>query len=255
MYVLASKSGILTGKRLARELGLKFHTNASKLRQNSSIFIRYGNAQESVNITNDTECNSRDSIIRCSNKHKLFYYLKNSGLLTPQYFPYSTIMGRTIPEELGAKFLCRKRKHHAGKDIRIVNRGNFISENTEFLVPLYENITREYRVHVVFGKIVKIMRKYPVDENAHSIIKTSSFGWQYRLSKLENIQCAKSMRETALKVAEILGLKFCGVDMAWSSKKYGLGKWIIWEVNSAPSLNSDSLKLYANLFKENLPRR
>ena len=199
MYVLASKSGILTGKRLARELGLKFHTNASKLRQNSSIFIRYGNAQESVNITNDTECNSRDSIIRCSNKHKLFYYLKNSGLLTPQYFPYSTIMGRTIPEELGAKFLCRKRKHHAGKDIRIVNRGNFISENTEFLVPLYENITREYRVHVVFGKIVKIMRKYPVDENAHSIIKTSSFGWQYRLSKLENIQCAKSMRETALK--------------------------------------------------------
>jgi glutathione synthase/RimK-type ligase-like ATP-grasp enzyme len=253
MYVLASKSGILTGKRLARELGLKFHTNADKIRQNSRIIIRYGNAQESPRIAEDTDCNSRNSIIRCSNKHKLHHYLKDSELETPEYFPYKS--GIIIPEKLGKVFLGRKREHRAGQDIKLINRGEIIPKATEFLVPLYENIIREYRVHVAFGEVVKVMRKYPINENAHPIIKTTDFGWQYKRSSLERLQCSKSMQETALKTAELLGLTFCGIDMAWSGKEKGLGKWIIWEVNSAPSLNTDSLQLYTKVFKENLSKR
>ena len=252
MYVLASKSGILTGRRLARELGLKFHTNVNKLRQNFSVVIRYGNAQESSRIIDDTDCNSRDSIIRCSNKHKLHFYLNGSGILTPEYIVYRT--GMTIPDKLGDRFLCRKREHRAGKDIVVLERGYLIPPSTEFLVPLYQGMIREYRVHIAFGEVIKVMRKFPIDGSAHPIIKTASFGWQYRRSIFNRIQCAESMKKTALKVADILGLKFCGVDMAWSGKEEGLGKWIVWEVNSAPSLNSDSLKLYVNLFKENLQR-
>jgi len=253
MCVLASKSGILTGKRLARELGLRFHTNANEIRPNSSVIIRYGNAQESDRIANDTECNSRESIIRCSNKHKLFYYLKDSDILTPEYFPYRR--GMEIPDKLGKRFLSRKREHRAGKDIVVMEREQIIPYSTEYLVPLYENIIREYRVHVVFNNVVKVMRKYPIDEDANPIIKTASFGWQYKRSSMERVECSDSMRKAALKVAEILGLTFCGVDMAWSGKEKGLGRWIVWEVNSAPSLNSDSLKLYVDLFKKNLARR
>jgi len=254
MCVLASKSGILTGRRLARELGLRFHTNANEIRPNSNVIIRYGNAQESDRIADDTECNSRESIIRCSNKHKLFYYLKDSGILAPEYFPY-THSTMKIPEKIEQFFLCRKREHRAGKDIVVVERGHFIPSNTEYLVPLYENIIREYRVHVAFNNVVKVMRKYPMSEDANPIIKTASFGWQYKRSSMERVECSNSMREAALKVAEILGLTFCGVDMAWSGKEKGLGRWIVWEVNSAPSLNSDSLKLYVDLFKKNLARR
>lgn len=252
MYLLASKSGILTGKKLAKKLGLKFHTNTNKIRKDSTVIIRYGNAQESPNIINDTVCNSRESIIRCSNKHKLSNYLEGSGILSPRYFLYKP--GMIVPTELGQKFLCRKREHRAGKDIIVLERGELIPASTEYLVPLYENILREYRVHVAFGNVVKVMRKYPTDENADPIVKTSSFGWQYKRSALSRVQCAKSMQQAALKVAEILGLSFCGVDMAWSSKKLGLAKWIVWEVNSAPSLNTNSLTLYIELFKKNLMR-
>ncbi len=253
MYVLASKSGILTGRRLAKELGLRFHTNANKIRQNSSVIIRYGNAQESPRIADDMNCNSRDSIIRCSNKHKLFYYLKDSGILAPEYFPYRS--GKSIPDRLGLRFLGRKREHRAGQDIVLLERFQNVPHGTEYLVPLYENIIREYRVHVAFNNVVKVMRKYPMSDDANPIIKTASFGWQYKRSNLGRVECSESMQKTALKVAEILGLQFCGVDMAWSGKEKGLGKWIVWEVNSAPSLNSDSLKLYVDLFKKNLTRR
>lgn len=249
MYILASKSGILTGKRLARKLGLNFHTDISKLNKNNSIIIRYGNAQDSSNIKEDTESNSREAIIKCSNKHKLWKYLEDSEILTPRYFlpnEWQEIIEKGFP------ILARSREHKSGQDITICNSEDEIPTNTKYLVPFYNDIIREYRVHVAFNEVIKIMRKYPIDDESHPVIKTSHFGWQYKLSKLDRIKCAKSMTKTALEVAEILGLNFCGIDMAWSSRKRGLGRWIVWEVNSAPSLNSASLEIYAKLFQEKL---
>lgn len=253
MYVLASKSGVLTGRRLAKKLGLKFQTDINNLTSEDDIAIRYGNAQLPLNKSRDTDCNSRDAIIKASAKHRLNHYLKDTDLFSPKYIPYKKDM--EIPFGPGEKFLCRSGQHRAGKDITLSMRGNAIPPETEYLVPLYENMLREYRVHVVFGKVVKVMRKYPINERADPIIKTAFFGWQYRRSALKRVQCSKAMNMVALEAAEILGLKFCGIDMAWSGKEDGLGKWIIWEINSAPSLNSDSLNLYANLFKANLPER
>lgn len=253
MYVLASKHGVITGRRLAKKLGLKFQTNINNLTDRSDIVIRYGNAQLPLNVSNDTECNSREAIIKASAKHKLSEYLKDTDISCPTYFPYR--QGQIVPKELGEHFLGRSRQHRAGKDIVLLKRGKKIPTDTEFLVPLYKHITREYRVHVAFGNVVKVMRKYPIDDKADAIIKTAAFGWQYRRSALKKVQCSKAMIETAVKAAEVLGLQFCGVDMAWSGKEDGLGKWIVWEINSAPSLNTDSLNLYADLFREHLQER
>jgi len=179
--------------------------------------------------------------------------LEDTDIVCPKYFPYR--QGQIIPKELGENFLGRKRLHRAGRDITVLKRGGVIPVKTEFLVPLYDNIIREYRVHVAFGNVVKVMRKYPIDDKADPIIKTAAFGWQYKRSAVKKVQCSKAMIKTAVKAAEVLGLEFCGVDMAWSGKETGLGNWIIWEINSAPSLNTDSLNLYADLFRENLPER
>lgn len=249
MYVLASRAGILTGRNLARNLQCRFHTNIERIRPNSKILIRYGNAQESSRIAEDTNCNSRNAIIRASAKHRLWQYIDGENIETPRYYPIRDA------EKIAPPFLSRQRIHRAGRDITICNSSRDIPRNAEFLVPLYDNIVREYRVHVLFGNVVRIFRKYPIQDNAHPIIKTSYYGWRYSLSRLDNIKCSKSMTEIALKCAEILGLQFCGVDMAWSSKENGLGRWIVWEINSAPSLNSASLEIYTNLFKENLTRR
>ncbi len=249
MYLLASEAGILTGKKIAKALEIKFHSDATQIEYNSEVLIRYGNAQKSSRISKDTSTNSRRSILRMSAKHRLWEYLDDTEVLSPRYYRLNE-----IPEDIKFPCLVRSRTHMAGKDIIVCNSLNDISRNAEYIVPYYPTL-REYRVHVAFGNIVKVMRKYPVNDDAHEIIRTSAFGWQYRLSSLDEVLCAKSMVKTALETAEVLDSQFCGIDMAWSSKDHGLNRWIVWEVNSAPSLNGPSLKLYTDLLKENLSER
>ncbi len=249
MYLLASKAGILTGRLIARALKIRFHINADKIRQGSEVLIRYGNAQQSTRIGKDTSTNSRDSILKMSAKHRLWEYLQDSEILSPRYYRL-----HEIPDDMKFPCLARSRMHRAGKDIIICDSAYEIPRDAEYVVPYYPTI-REYRVHVAFGKILKVMRKYPINDSAHDKIRTSAFGWQYKLSSLDDVMCSKSMVETALKTAEILGSDFCGIDMAWSSKKHELNKWIVWEVNSAPSLNGPSLKLYVDLFRSQFAER
>lgn len=252
-YLLASKHGIITGRNLARNLGLAFHTNLHKIkRAKVDVVFRYGNAQTNDRIIGDTEVNSVDAILRCSAKHKLWKMLEEEDIIAPEYIPY--YYGMQIPERLGGKFLGRKRIHRAGNDIKILTRKSIITSPVEFLVPFIPT-NREYRVHVLFGRIVKVLRKYPDNEENKGFIRTSRYGWNYRVSSLHEIVCDKSMSKTALKVAELLGLSFCGIDMAWSSKNDGgLHKWVVWEVNSAPSLNTPSLRTYTTYFKEYMGR-
>ncbi len=249
MYLIASRAGIITGKLLAKSLGLQFHNNVEQIKSGSEVMIRYGNAQQSTRIGKDTDCNSRDSILKMSAKHLLWQYLEDSGIMTPRYY-----RPEDVPTNLSYPYLARSKMHRAGKDIIICNNPWDTPNNPEYIVPYYPTL-REYRVHVAFGNVVKVLRKYAVDENSNEKIRTSTYGWRYNSSSLDQVQCAKAMVETALNTAEILDAKFCGIDMAWSSKEHGLGKWIVWEVNSAPSLNSSSLKLYTDLFKENLSER
>jgi len=248
VYLLASKAGINTGRALARKLGLKFHTNANKIKPNSDILIRYGNAQVTSMINKDTEVNSRDSIIKMSAKHRLSNMLAgDSDLLSPIYYSYR--YDTRLPTNLTFPVLARKRIHRAGNDIKICYSYDDIPMDVEFLVDFYQT-SREYRVHVFDGKAIKIFRKYPTNERtAHPHIRTSVFGWHYVKSDEKKILCKKSLVNTAIKVANLIGAVFCGVDIAWSDKE-NMGRWIVWEVNSAPSLNSASLELYTNLFKK-----
>jgi hypothetical protein len=249
MYLIASRAGILTGRRLARNLGLRFETNIEKVQKASEVIIRYGNAQLSERIIKDTDCNSRDSILKMSAKHRLWNFLKDTDIFSPRYYTLPEIDGNlTFPAFL------RNKMHRAGRDIKVVQSSHEIPQNMEFIVPYYPTL-REYRVHMAYGDVVKVMRKYPVNNNANEMIRTSAFGWQYKVSDLKQIRCAKSMIEIAKQVTEILDAKFCGIDMAWSSKDHGLNRWIVWEVNSAPSLNSSSLELYTEIFRSNLTER
>jgi glutathione synthase/RimK-type ligase-like ATP-grasp enzyme len=241
MYLIASKSGILTGRLLANKLGINFHTNLSHIRKNIDILVRYGNAGDSDNIKQDTDINSRESIIKISNKKGLFDYLKCYDIITPKYHLYN--YGEPIPEQLEFPLLSRRLFHHGGLDIKVCDSSKDIPYDTEALVPFYQT-TREYRVHVLFGEVIKVLRKVPINENtAHPIIRSSYRGWHYKVADLNKITYADSLIKISTGVAKILGCAFCGIDIAWSKE---LKRWIVWEVNSAPSLNSQSLDIYSD---------
>lgn len=244
MYLIASKAGFVSGKALARKLGLLFHSNIHKIRPDSDVVIRYGNYGTSDRVSEDTEINSVETIRTISAKHKLREILEPEGILTPKYYPYTG----SIPEELRDEFplLSRRRYHRSGKDIIIlddietpINIGE-----TEFLVKYYET-SREYRVHVIDGEVVKIFRKTSEDDYPVKI-RTSHYGWGYRRAKLSKIYASDSLEEVCIKSARAVDAYFCGIDIGWSKQ---LGRWIVFEINSAPSLNSRTLEIYAEKLK------
>jgi hypothetical protein len=201
--------------------------------------VRYGNASWADNIRSDTDVNSCESIFKMSSKQKLSRFLGDTDIIVPRYYPYRK--GDPLPQGITFPILARHNFHRAGMDIVVCNSERDIPWGVEALVPFYPT-SREYRVHVVFDEIIKVMRKVADNPNmAHPFIRTSHYGWNYRLSDLDQVICAESLVDVATRASKKLGCAFCGVDLAWSKE---LKKWIVWEMNSAPSLNESSIALY-----------
>jgi hypothetical protein len=187
-----------------------------------------------------------------SNKQGLWRYLQESEVFAPKYFPYTRSQA-LVPEEIAFPCLSRHGTHRAGRDIIICNSASEIPWGTEYLVNLYRT-NREYRVHVLQGEVVRVFRKEPLTNLSHDFLRSTYHGWRYVLADLDQIMCANSLVETAKKVSNALGCFFCGIDMAWSPKDERK-EWIVWEVNSAPSLNTPSLELYTEKIRNYITGR
>lgn len=231
-------------------LGIRFSSDPDRIPRGSRILVRYGNARISDRIARDTDINSPESIIRMSNKHRLSDYLVNTDITVPKYFSY--IGDKRIPDGITLPFLFRERLRRGGRDIIFCENKENLPRQDGFLVPYFET-SREYRVHVLFGEVQKVFRKMPplgfLPEQNALAIRSSYFGWYYSHSNLDQVLCAESLVSTCKEVAKVLGSAFCGIDIAWSRI---IKKWIVWEVNSAPSLNGSTLNLYVNLIQANM---
>ncbi len=246
-YLLASKAGVISGRKLARLLGLKFHTDINKIIPNSKIKIRYGNWETSSKISSDTDVNNIRAIHRMSNKPNL-WKLIGEEIIVPPYALSSEFIPLCEDFKDGemALYFGRTKYHRMGTDIIPFYAGEEIPAGIDYVVP-YMRVSREYRVHYLFGDIVKCFRKVNINPDADPMIRTSAFGWNFRRAKFENIKRRDLLLDVITKSAEIIGCNFGGFDVGWSPP---WNKWILFEVNSAPALNSETLKLYTQKFKE-----
>lgn len=102
----------------------------------------------------------------------------------------------------------------------------------------YIDIEREFRVHVVNGKSIKISQKSIVGNHRNGA----------RFSYPHDFNHKKTVRRAAIKAVEALGLDFGAVDVMWANDRAYVS-----EVNSAPCLTdrySDTLERYARALKE-----
>lgn len=250
-YLLASRAGIITGRLLARNLGLRFHTNVSKIKPESRVLIRYGNYLTSSKIIEDTTINSIETILNISNKNNLNTLLSGTGIITPIYIPINSFEkdDKHFIDGEEKLYLGRNKYHRAGLDIKKFNITENIPENIEYIVP-YIRTSREYRLHYLLGNIVKIFRKLKSDDGCDdSIIRTSSYGWRFSLTNLDQIKHGELLPEVVNIVANKLNIFLGGFDIGWSPPN---NAWIIYEINSAPSLNTETLQIYSNILKDNI---
>lgn len=241
---MLSKAFMLTHKKynksariLATQLGLIPVSDFSRI-ENGLIAIRYGNAGGV--FENDTKYNSPEVIRLCGDSLLFSEWCKENNINSPSYNLFSSFENMEFP------FLLRQRKHIAGKDIIIVNSKDDIPPNFGNLYHVnYMKSDRELGIHFVAGKIVKIFEKVPFDSNAHPIIKSSCFGYHYKLIRdIENN--FKSAQKLCIEIAQKLELGFGRFDVGYNSETK---KYIIFEINTAPGLNPLTSSLYAELLR------
>jgi len=247
-FVYHPKSNI-TGRALASKLGLK------PIRKEQSIInlarkgifpaIRYGNSLAPLG-KDDTRFNHPTVIKLCADSVAFSRFCKGHNFYSPQYKKFSM---EHVP---GLPFLLRNRWHRSGLDIDIINNRQDLDDlsvdriHGRYWVPLIET-KYEIRVHFVLGDIVRIFVKRPgIDALPNSFIRTLHHGWHYSIKNNVGEEWTKA-KQIAHNLAEDLGLGFGGIDMAWVPKEK---RYIIWEVNTAPGLNANTLELYAAKLRE-----
>lgn len=109
----------------------------------------------------------------------------------------------------------------------------------------YKKKAKEFRVHVVMGKVVEIVEKRKKSGSVcDSRIRNHSNGWVFCK---ENVVAPDDLKEVAVKAVEACGLQFGAVDIIWNQKE---NKSYALEVNTAPGFEGSTVMKYAKAFVE-----
>lgn len=233
----------LSARILATKLGLHYTSISYKLTE--PPVVRYGNSNGVFD--NDTKFNSPDSIRNCGNSAAFSKICADNKIRSPLYTPFdiANIDDYVYP------FLLRNAHHMAGKDIIIVESKEQLdtligdsATDGRYHVP-YIHIDLELGIHFINGKVIKIFKKIPGEKVLSERIRSSVMGWHYHLiSDLEQFKVAQTL---TLKTAEIMGVGFGRADIGYDETEK---KYYIFEINTAPGLNSKTAELYATVLRE-----
>lgn len=144
--------------------------------------------------------------------------------------------------------VCRKELRGNGGD------GIVIAKAAGDLVqcPLYVKYIpklREYRVHVVNGKVISMQRKVakPGQEPVCWQVRSHDNGFIFQRG-MEGIPGEEldEVKKQAIFAVRAVGLDFGGVDVIWNQK---VGSAYVLEVNTAPGIEGQTVQDYAAAFK------
>ncbi len=192
------------------------------------FLIRWGNARQ---ITKEpTGCvNSAAAIGIAGDKLATFRRLQEKDIRTPDF--------QTTPFEDGV-YLARARHGYGGSDIQICNGSYHFTG--EFYSRYIEN-NREYRIHVVNGRVICVVRKYLEypEKRVSEYVKNHNNGYAFKTPRR---RLNKSRLDIAVRAVEALGLDFGAVDLIVDPQ----GVEYVLEVNTAPACSPRTLQLYAS---------
>lgn len=188
--------------------------------------------------------NTASAVRLASNKRLALWTMRQNDIPVPTIFDSDTpgAIAQFIRQK--GPVVGRPDKHYGGSEFYLCNTSTeVVSAINHGCTHFTEYIEggREFRCHVAFGKSIKIAEKMGGD----SVIRNFKHGSSFMYPKDFNHK--KTLRNLSKKAVMCLGLDFGAVDIIWKD-----GKWYILEVNSAPSLtsNSDILSRYVKAFKE-----
>lgn len=232
-YVLYYRTVAPTGRELGKALGVKYGSNPSRISEPVRMLVRWGSQ---LPFRSELQLNPPSAMALASDKFRALDTLAKAGVLVP---PFSR-----LSQELSGTILGRRRTGFGGRDIVVYEPGSQVGVNHEFFSQYIPN-SREYRIHVVRGEIIRVQGKYldnPQDESS-GFIKNHANGYRFRDPGRE---INKDRKEAAIESVKALGLDFGAVDLIVGMDK----KCYVLEVNTAPSCSPLTLSKYVEAFKK-----
>jgi len=247
MTILYHKTGAVTASALSKSLGIRKVRDNKWKPADGVPTIRWGS---SMPVPNDTcVLNPASAIKTTADGIKMLQVLREAGVNVPESYVVSS--EEQLPKDV--HLFARKKNHVGGTDIIDCPTYDdavvaFREHNRRFFTQ-YVDTAIELRLHVIDGEVVKAFRKHNDDETAIKV-RSAKQGWAY---KMVNVYKYYPLAiPVALATIKALGLTFGAVDMACDESR---SEWVVWEANSAPSLNSLTLELYVQFFERKLNDR
>jgi glutathione synthase/RimK-type ligase-like ATP-grasp enzyme len=208
------------------------------------VLIRYGN---SMPTKSKTPFNSDEMIEICASKQLFSKRMSEHGIYTPIYH------WKSKPTNYPA-LIRTTLSSFGGKGIIVVNNeeefdAKFKQGNcwTDFIFT-----KSEYRVHVLGGKVSRIFKKLYDGSSPESKTPIRNLENGYHFSLKEEEGRYEQLRETISTVDDILKGSFYGADLGWDAENK---KYFVFEVNSAPGLNPNTARDYAEFIISKLKER
>lgn len=247
-----------TGRLLAKALGIPYgHLGPGQAarrteRIQSSLIraqriIRWGSQQQlPTGCQPEHTLNGAAALSTASNKLRALEKLTAAGV---SVCPYSLPEGIAYPLELARLrepsqvVLGRSLHGTKGGDIRVFHEGE-TPRGCDFYTAYIPN-TREYRVHVFQGEVIRVQGKYLdyPEQHTNPYIKNHGQGFRFRTpDRMPN----PDRLEAAVRAVEALGLDFGAVDLLRGAD----GLTYVLEVNTAPACSPMTARAYIQHFAE-----
>lgn len=254
MYIYSYNPNSEGAKALKEVMGIKRIKNEGSKFKGSpgKVVINWGSTQVPNEVLKCKIINPPNKIAVTADKLKFFKHIYDP--LDNDFIPDFTTSYEEALSWVGAKYwVCARTilNGHSGAGIVLMHKD---SPKDFVKAPLYVKYipkTEEYRVHVVYGKVIDIQRKtlkkdYAAENDEDKInwkIRNLDNGFIYQRA---NINPDKSVSEIAIKCIKLIGLDFGAADIVVHKHT---GKPYVLEINSAPGLQGESVMNYAQALK------
>lgn len=225
--------------RTARMLSEVLHLDRVKaVDPYTPVVIRWGS---SAPAALDFAINTRQSIALTSHGLNSLQVMEEAGVPVPAVWTRPPVEQELYP------ILARTINHRGGMDIYWCQDHDEALATGRHFFTQYTPVDMEFRAHVFGGKVLRVFRKVKREEGADDKIRTSYRGWGY--SRVTERSIGESGVSVSLNAVSALGLAFGAVDLGYNSET---GKFVVFEANTGPSLNTISLLYYAQEFENYL---
>jgi glutathione synthase/RimK-type ligase-like ATP-grasp enzyme len=232
-----------SSRLLSEALGIKRikHHNSRFRGGPGKTIINWGNSLSRQSFLGSLIINHPLMVAFASNKLIALQKMQAAGVSVPPFTTDKEVVRQWIHEGEGRVKVVGRRLLNSAEGKGIVIIDNFLDVPDCPLYTKYIPKKKEFRVHVVDGKVIDIqqkVRKRDAPGPANFMVRNTANGFVFHRN---NLECPGDLEDLAIGAVRSLGLDFGACDIIWNEYH---DKCYVLEINTAPGIEGQSVVKY-----------